>query len=129
MTDTIARVMRSDFLRLSPDTPIRKAVSDLIASGATAAPVVDAAGHLEGIFTQKDCFGPALQCAYYQTWSDTVARYMTREVETLPAETSLIAAAERFHQTSFRAYPVLREGRLVGMLDRADLLRAFLAFG
>lgn len=127
--DTIARVMRTTFLRLTPDTPIRKAVADLVASGATAAPVVDDGGHLAGIFTQKDCFGPALQSAYYQAWSDTVARYMTHEVESLSADTSLIAAAERFHQTSYRAYPVLRDGRLVGMLDRADLLAAFLDLG
>lgn len=127
--DTIARVMRRDFLRLTLATPIRKAVADLVASGATAAPVVDAGGHLAGIFTQKDCFGPALHSAYYQVWSDTVARYMTREVESLSSDTSLIAAAERFHQHSYRAYPVVQGGRLVGMLDRADLLAAFLDLG
>ncbi len=127
--DSIARVMRTEFLRLKPDTPIRRAVADLVSSGETAAPVVDEAGHLIGIFTEKDCFAPALQSAYYQTWTDTVTRYMTHEVVTLNAESGLITAAEAFHETSFRAYPVQRDGNLVGMLTRSDLLAALLAFG
>ncbi|EPX76678.1 CBS domain-containing protein [Salipiger mucosus] len=131
MTDagTIEPYMRTEFLRLHPDTVIRRAIAELLASGESAAPVVDDSGHLVGIFTQKDCFAPALQSAYYQSWPDTVARFMTAEVRTLDAHCGLIAAAEIFHGEPFRAFPVTQGGSLVGMLSRADLLAAFIAFG
>lgn len=127
--DTIAAVMQTDFLRLRPEMPMRDAVARMLAGHSTAAPVIDATGHLVGILTLKDCFGPAMNAAYYERWSDTVAHHMTAEVATLDRQTGLIAAAEAFRSTAIRSFPVVETGRVVGMLSRADLLRVFLRYG
>ena len=49
---------------------------------------------------------------------------MSAEVETLDADLDLVPAAERFLESNYRRFPVMREGRLVGQISRADLLRA-----
>ncbi|WP_425052145.1 CBS domain-containing protein [Psychromarinibacter sp. S121] len=125
----ISSVMSTDFLRLTPEMPIRDAVRKLLNDGTPAAPVVDDTGTLVGILTQKDCFRSALNASYYQQWSGTVAQYLTEAVHSLPADTDIVTAAEAFIDQPFRAYPVLQDGRLVGMLNRADLLETFLVYG
>ncbi|WP_138469610.1 CBS domain-containing protein [Poseidonocella sp. HB161398] len=127
--ETIAAVMRRDFLALRPDLPMREAVAQLVAARASAAPVIGPAGQLAGILTQKDCFGPALSAAYYQRWSDTVAQHMSREVAVLDAGTEIVAAAEQFRDLPYRAFPVIENGQVAGMLSRSDLLAALLARG
>ncbi|MBY6090705.1 CBS domain-containing protein [Maritimibacter alkaliphilus] len=126
---TIRRFLREGILTLTPDLPMRDAVAQLVETGCSAAPVLDRDGALLGILSQKDCFKAALSSAYYQRWSDTVADHMTREVESLDADTDIVAAAERFLAEPYRSYPVTSDGALVGMLSRADLLAAFLAQG
>ncbi|NIZ07966.1 CBS domain-containing protein [Pseudooceanicola sp. HF7] len=126
---TIADFMRRDFLSVTPATPMREAVARLVETQSSVAPVVDDEGHLLGILSQKDCFAAALNSAYYQRWSDSVARYMSENVEVMDKALDIVSAAERFQAMPYRAFPVLSEGILVGMLSRSDLLKAFLDLG
>lgn len=125
----IGSVMQTDFITLEPDEPIRAATARLVAANALAAPVVDDSGNLVGILTQRDCFRPALNASYYQQWQGTVAEVMSARVATLDASTDIVEAAERFLSAPYRSYPVMDGGALVGMLDRRELLDAFLARG
>jgi CBS domain-containing protein len=45
-------------------------------------------------------------------------------VQTLDADLDLVEAAEAFLASSFRRFPVMSEGRLVGQISRSDLLQA-----
>lgn len=123
----IERVMRTDFPRLAPGTPIREAVALLARRGAPAAPVIDEAGALVGILTEKDCFRPMLNASYYQQWDGSVADHMSRDVLTLPVDLDFVSAAEEFLARSHRVYPVTRDGEVVGLLERSELLRAILS--
>jgi CBS domain-containing protein len=127
--ERIGSVMRTDFLRLRPAMAIREAVAQMLDARCSAAPVVDETDSLVGIVTQKDCFRPALNASYYQQWSGTVAERMNTDIHTLDAGTDFVTAADAFIERPFRSYPVLKDGRLVGMLDRSDLLAVFLRFG
>ena len=127
--DRIASIMQTDVIRLRAETPIREAISTLISANVSAAPVVDDSGALIGILSQKDCFKSALNASYYQQWSGTVGDHLTTNVETLNAETDFVTAADAFLSKPYRIYPVLREGQLVGVLGRSDLLAAFLRQG
>lgn len=122
-------IMRTEFPTLRLDTPIREAVALFVDSGWAAAPVVDDKGSLIGIMSQKDCFRSALNASYYRQWSGTVEGSYTETVETLDTETDIATAAQAFIEKPFRTYPVTRHGMLVGMLNRDDLLKAFLDFG
>jgi CBS domain-containing protein len=127
--DRIDTVMQTDFPVLRLDTPTREAVGIFTESGWAAIPVVDEAGSLIGIMSQKDCFRSALNASYYQQWSGTVAEHYTADVKSLDAEMDVVSAAEAFMESPYRAFPVLRHGQLVGMINRQDLLQVFLRFG
>ena len=119
---SIEQITRQDTLLLSPDTPIRRAIAQLIEADIAAAPVVDDSGKLIGILTQKDCFRPALLASYYSEWKGTVTEFMTHSVVSLPISTDIVSAAEAFQTHPHRTFPVMNGERLVGMLRRSDVL-------
>ncbi|HLV82310.1 MAG TPA: CBS domain-containing protein [Devosia sp.] len=129
MSEAIAGIMGTQYLTLEADTPIRQAAGLLHANGEEAAPVVDAAGALVGILTQKDCFRPAMMASYYQQWRGTVGEQMSHPVRTIDATTDIVAAAEMFASEPHRSFPVLQSGQLVGMLRRDDVLGRLLQLG
>lgn len=126
MTDRpkVADCMARELITLTPDMEINHALRILLDRRISGAPVVDAAGQLVGVLSKKDCLRAALNASYYQEWGDCVRDYMSRDVETLDAKMDIVAAAEAFLGSVYRRFPVLSEGRLVGQISRADVLRA-----
>ncbi len=121
---TISACMATQLKTLRPEMEINQAMAVLLEHKISGAPVVDAAGELVGMLSKKDCLRAALHASYHQELGGTVADYMTHPVETLEADLDIFAALERFLASNFRRFPVMREGRMVGQVSRADLLRA-----
>ena len=124
---SIARYMTPDPVTLAPEAEITRAAALLVNRRISGAPVTDEAGHIIGMLTAKDCFRAMLHASYHQELGGTVAEYMSREVATLEADLDIVAAARAFLGSAFRRYPVMSEGRLVGIITRNDLLAAFTA--
>jgi CBS domain-containing protein len=116
--------MASQVVTLTPDMEILRAMELLLEKRISGAPVVDEGGRLAGVLSKKDCLKAALNASYHQEWGGNVADYMSRTVETLDANLDLIAAAERFLASHYRRFPVMEDGRMIGQISRADLLRA-----
>tara|TARA_R110002012_G_scaffold77282_20_gene196142 strand:- start:2034 stop:2402 length:369 start_codon:yes stop_codon:yes gene_type:complete len=116
--------MTRELITLTPEMEINRAMNLLIDNKISGAPVLDANANLVGMLSQKDCLKAALHASYYREWGDTVADYMSDRPEALDAELDLVEAAEAFLASSFRRFPVMSEGRLVGQISRSDLLRA-----
>jgi CBS domain-containing protein len=116
--------MATDVVTLSPAMEILQAMELLLDRKFSGAPVVDDDGGLVGVLSKKDCLKAALNASYHQQWGGVVADYMSRRVETLDASLDLVAAAERFLASHYRRFPVMEDGRMVGQISRADLLRA-----
>lgn len=121
---TIDAYMTTDLVTLIPSDDIHVAMKALVDNRISGAPVLDASGQLVGILTKKDCLRVVFQSSYHQDWAGRVEDFMKAPVETLEAGMPLIAAAEHFAKSSYRRFPVLREGRLVGQISRHDILRA-----
>jgi CBS domain-containing protein len=122
----VRAIMQADGPTATRDMPIRKAVALLVGKGAEALPVTGEDGRLDGILTQKDCFRPALHASYHQEWTGCVGDYMSADVVTADVGDDVVRAAEMFLAHPHRLFPVLEEGRLVGVLHRSDVL-GFLA--
>ena len=116
--------MKTDLVTLEPSTEILRAVTILLDAGVSGACVLDAEGNLVGVLSKRDCLKAALSAAYYKEWGGTVGDLMATELEVLEADLDLVTAAERFVNSSFRRFPVVRTGRLVGQISRTDVLRA-----
>ncbi len=121
----VSEILRRDTPLLHPDMPIRRAAALLVDTKAAAAAVVDDAGHLAGVLSQKDCFRPVLHASYHREWTGTVADHMTAEVCSIAQDADVIRAAEMFLAHPHRVLPVLDGPSVVGMLYRSDVL-AFL---
>ncbi len=111
---------------LSPEQDVVRAMQILVDAGISGAPVVDAHGNLKGLLTQRDCLSAAFRASYHGETAGRVADYMTRDVETVPADTPLVELIERFYRSKRRRFPVLEANQLVGQISRRDVLRAFL---
>ena len=124
MSATIADYMVTELVCFAPDDDIVEAMRRLLAQSISGAPVVDPQGKLCGILSERDCFEIIYRTAYHQDWGGQVQQYMSREVEHLSADCSVVEAVEKFLSSSFRRFPVLRNGDLVGMICRRDILAA-----
>ena len=116
--------MAKKLVTLSPDTEILRAVHVLLEHDIAAAPVVDGAGNLVGILTERDCIRVMFSAGYHSEFGGQVADYMSSDVQTITAETSLVDAAKEFFGKRFHRYPVIDDKRLVGFISRRDVMRA-----
>ena len=97
-------------------------------------PVVDAAGRLVGIVTDRDVRRalPSPLMDADPTERDAmvdntpVSRVMTREPLTVEPGSPLTAAVRLICERKIGALPVVDDGRLVGIFTQTDALRAFL---
>lgn len=124
MTRTVADVMTTGLVTFRPETPIFVAIRALLDKRISGAPVLDGNGHLVGVLSHKDCLRVAFDSGYHQDWAGRVRDFMVTDVKTMEADTDLVSAAQIFLSSSFRRYPVTRDGRMVGQVSRYDILNA-----
>jgi len=118
--DHMSRKVQSVDLNLD----ILAATRFLVANGISGAPVLDEHGRLVGILTERDCMRVALHSGYHDTPYGLVRDYMTPNPESVSPEQNILTIAEKFIHGSYRRYPVVDNGRLVGIISRRDVLRA-----
>ncbi len=123
-SDRIRDYMATELVTVTPDTEILRAARLLVDNNIGGVPVMDAAGRLAGILTEKDLMQVVLNASYYADYGGLVADYMTTVVETIGPDESVVAIAKRFLDKRYHRYPVVENGRLVGQISRRDLLRA-----
>jgi len=123
-TPIIDDYMTTEIVSFAPDMGIHKAIKVLVERRISGAPVIDEGGNLVGILSKKDCLKVAFADSYHQDLGGQVSEYMSAEVETVDAGTSIVDMAERFLGGSFRRFPVIENGRLTGLISRHDILRA-----
>ncbi len=127
MADTIPTIddyMTRDLVTFRPADDIHLAMKELVDNRISGAPVLDDDGALVGVITKKDCLKVVFQSSYHHDWGGRVEDFMSAPVDTLDAGMSVVVAAELFAKTSYRRFPVLSEGRLVGQISRHDILCA-----
>ena len=123
---TVRACMSAHLITLNPDMDVMEAVQILTERGIPGAPVIDDLGNFVGLLAEKDCVEAVLKASYYEEWGGRVSEYMQTKVRTIDASTSILDAARLFVETSLRGFPVMDNNRIVGQLNRSDLLRALL---
>ena len=116
--------MAGRLVTFKPDMDVLDAIQELVHHRIAGAPVVNDQGELVGMLSETDCLKVALNAGYYGDWGGPVADFMSHDVETIDAEMNIVDLAQRFLDSGYRRFPVLRNNRLVGQVSRRDVLRA-----
>jgi len=113
-------VMQYGVATIDKKTSVYQAIALMVKKGVTGLPVVDESG-LVGLISEKD----VLKLLYHTEFVEGCVRdYMTTKIFTFDEEDALVDVCRCLMQNSFRRVPVMRQGRLAGIISRADLIRA-----
>jgi CBS domain-containing protein len=141
----VQEIMTADVIAVGPDASVHDAARLMSDHGVSGLPVVDDDGYVIGIVTEGDLIlrqaaprarhwwrwffaDPEKLAREYQKASGTtVGEVMTRVVVSIPPALGIEAAARILHDRGLRRLPVVLDGRLVGILSRADLVKALAA--
>lgn len=116
-------IMLTKPVMFTSDKDLLDAVCVLVNRRISGAPVVDERGNLIGLLTERDFLRAALVAGYHGERGGCVGDHMSRDVEAVNADDSLLDVATRFIETKRRRYPVIEDNRVVGVVVRRDVLR------
>ena len=118
-------VMVTKLFCLSPDEDAITAIGGLLKNSVSGAPVTDSNRTFLGVFSEKTSMRVLIGAAYDSLPSAAVSAFMDCDRSRLIDEpTSLATILRIFIETPFRRLPVVRGDRVVGMVNRRNLLRA-----
>lgn len=134
-------VMTRDVVTVMPDMPLKEAALALSCSRVSGLPVVDRDGAVVGVVSEADVlrkeggtargsmlrwlFDPSADAVRQKLGATTVGEAMTSPALTTSPERPLHEVATRMLENGVNRLPVVENGRLVGIVSRADLVRAF----
>jgi CBS domain-containing protein len=140
----ISDLMTRDVSTVTPATPLKEAAAVLARRGISGLPVVDADGLVVGVLSEADVVvkqsGPREQHGGLFAWlveppdptlpakleATTAGEAMTSPAVTIAPERPVRDAAVRMLDADVNRLPVVDgDGRLVGVVSRGDLVRAF----
>jgi len=114
-------IMTQELVTVRPEVCIKEAIELLLKRSISGLPVVDHLGHLVGVITE---FAMLAMVYDHEVQNQTVGQHMTREVITVDAEDSISQIADLCIIHRVRRLPVMRDGKLVGLIARRDVLQA-----
>jgi CBS domain-containing protein len=118
--------MSKTVVSIRPDATVERAIETLLEHEVSGAPVMDDRGRLCGIISQFQL----LEVMYDPHLKDSpVLDFMTRDVLTVEENALLGTAANLLIVHRIHRLPVLRDGAVVGIISRSDLLRYFVKTG
>ena len=137
-------IMSGPVLEVTPETSVARVIDLMVGERISGLPVVDASGALVGIVSEGDLIRRAelgtatsrfnwLECLAAPSWlaeryvlahGSRVGQIMTKDVKTVSGTASLPEAAAIMNCHGVKRLPVTRDGRAIGIVTRADLVRA-----
>ena len=93
-------------------------------------PIVDRSGRLVGMMTKLDllrafAFTPESIIPPYETiMCQPAERFMNADPETVGPDLPLTRVLQEMIDTRFKSFPVVEEGRLLGIIAREDIMQA-----
>lgn len=139
-------VMTPAVITVEPNMTVQALAALLSEKGISGAPVVDAAGQMVGIVSEGDLlhraelgtesqakrrhswwldhFASGLAREYVKAHGRTVGDIMSRDVVSVTEDASLADIATLLETRRIKRVPVVRDGKVVGIVSRSNLVRA-----
>jgi CBS domain-containing protein len=140
-------VMVSHVITVGPELDVKAVANTLVANGISAVPVVAIDGSIVGIVSEGDLMRRAVSGTKRSRWLETFSSaeqlmadfvrahgrkakdVMTRQVISISPDTSLQEIANLLEKNGIKRVPVIENGRLVGIVSRANLVQALATRG
>ncbi len=124
---TVRHVLQPLVYRIYPDAPMHEVQDLMLRRGLATIPVVGKDHELLGVIAVSDVLAHILPGSEgsVERRSLTARDIMKRAVLCVSEDESLVEASRSMIARQVSRLPVVREGRLVGFLDRGTVLRAF----
>ncbi len=119
---TILATKGNKLITIAPEKPIRDAVALLARHNIGALIVLNEAGKLVGILSERDVVRQLDQ--QEELLSQPVESVMTAKVITCLPQDDLMSVAHSMTERRFRHMPVLENDTLLGMISIGDVLKA-----
>ena len=116
----INTIMTGNVITVQASTPIYEAMNLLTKFAISGLPVVDADNKLIGILTEKDVLKILINPNIGA--KDKVDDFMTRNVFSFTEDADAIAVCEFFIKNPIRRVPIVRNGKLIGVVSRRDII-------
>jgi CBS domain-containing protein len=117
------QVMKKGLITVRPESPLSEAIASMADYSLSGLPVVDGDMHLVGMITEKD----VMPYFYSRRIPPTKVRdLMTTEVMSFGPDDSMIGICECLIANQFRRVPIVKDGVLIGLVSRADVIRYIL---
>lgn len=120
--------MTKNPVTLRPDTGIFEAIQALIERSISGATVVDADGMVVGVVSEMDCLESVLSGAYHGEMGGTVASVMSKDVDCVEEDESVMTVAKKLIDGHRRRFPVVHEGKFIGQISCRSILNAVSEF-
>jgi CBS domain-containing protein len=137
-------LMVSPVVTVQPSASVKEVAKLLLEQGISAVPVVDDQGKLVGVVSEGDLLHrpeigserrrswwllgltdeETLAAEYVKAHAHKVADAMTQKVITAAPDASLHELATLMEANAIKRVPIVEDGRLVGIVSRANLVRA-----
>jgi CBS domain-containing protein len=140
-------IMTTEVITVSPETLVSDLAQTLAGKNISGVPVVDADGALVGIVTQSDLveriqeleMPPAINILDFHVYLQipshlfhkvqkmlgaTVADVMSPKPVTVTPDTPVPRIAALMEKQRVHTFPVLEQGKIVGIIGKMDLVRA-----
>lgn len=139
----VGDIMTLGAATVHPDTPVLEAAQLMLHHGISGVPVVDRGGRLVGMVTERDLLrraetgtehrrprwltflmDPAARAEdYVRSHGRKVSDVMTSDPESVAPDAPLTDAVDLMERRGFKRLPVVRDGKVVGIVSRANFLR------
>ncbi|MDX1589642.1 MAG: CBS domain-containing protein [Oleiphilaceae bacterium] len=127
-TILVREYMKSLSLYFAETDSVEKVAAALVKHRELGAPVLDSQQHLVGFITEQDCIKEMLNDSYYAQEHLLAKDIMSTRTVSVAPDSNVLQLAEEMTNRKPKLYPVVDEGRVVGIIARSDVLRALTIF-
>lgn len=122
LKDVIAELEPAPALTVRNDQPVSEVLQFLIDHKIGCVLVVDDQDALVGVFSERDAL-TRLNVGFAELRSEPVSNFMTPKVESLEMDDKIAHAVQKMDVGGYRHIPILRDGKLAGIISVRDILR------
>jgi CBS domain-containing protein len=125
----VSDVMSNHINPVTCGTLLTDVVKTLLENHITGLPVVDKQRRVLGFVSEQDCIHSLLVSSYHCEGDPIVDDVMFREPLTVSPDLSVVDLAQNLGAGKPKVYPVVENGKLIGLVTRSDILSELARLG